>query len=211
MNEFRPERLPGILLLGPTGSGKTPLGNWLETHGFRGHPCHHFDFGANLRAAIAAGPNTGLTDTEIDFLRGVLARGALLENETSYLALKILDGFVARRGVQPEHWLVLNGVPRHAAQAQALESRLGVRVVIRLECAADVVQERLRRDAGGDRAGRTDDCGAMVARKLAEYEERTRPLAAHYRARGAQVLSIDVGIETQLADIGARIEQAPQP
>jgi len=35
-----------ILLIGPTGSGKTPLGDWLQAYGFCGHRCHRFDFGA---------------------------------------------------------------------------------------------------------------------------------------------------------------------
>ncbi len=38
-----------ILLLGPTGSGKTPLGQALEKKGLAGRRCVHFDFGANLR------------------------------------------------------------------------------------------------------------------------------------------------------------------
>ena len=205
MNELQRETLPAILLLGPTGSGKTPLGNWLETCGLGGCPCHHFDFGANLRAAVAAGPTAGLTPEEIDFLRGILARGALLENDSLYLALKILEGFIARRGVQPEHWLVLNGLPRHVAQAQALDAMLRVRVVVQLDCAAGVVQERLRRDAGGDRAGRTDDHAGLLARKLAEYEERTRPLVAYYRALGAHLITIAVGIDTQPAEIAAQL------
>jgi adenylate kinase len=205
MNELHREKLQAILLLGPTGSGKTPLGDWLETHGYRGSPCHHFDFGANLRAVVAAGPGSGMTRQEIDFLRGVLARGALLENESSCLALKILEDFIARRGIPPHDWLVLNGMPRHTTQAQTLDPLIHVRVVVQLDCPAEVVQERLRRDAGGDRAGRTDDHAGLLGRKLAEYEERTRPLAAYYRARGARVISVAVGIDTQPAEIAAQL------
>jgi hypothetical protein len=53
MSEVVPNSLPALLLLGPTGAGKTPLGDWLEAHGLWGRPCHHFDFGANLRAVVA--------------------------------------------------------------------------------------------------------------------------------------------------------------
>ena len=56
-------RQPGILLLGPTGSGKTPLGDRLQIRDLWGRRCHHFDFGVRLRdvaygigIAVQAGP-----------------------------------------------------------------------------------------------------------------------------------------------------------
>ena len=103
--------LQAILLLGPTGAGKTPLGDWLEKNGLWGQSCHHFDFGANLRAVVAAGPSDSFASDEIHFLQRVLAQGALLEKESLGLAANILDGFIARRNVQPEQWFILNGLP----------------------------------------------------------------------------------------------------
>jgi adenylate kinase len=205
MNAASPDRLRAVLLLGPTGVGKTPLGNWVEAHGLWGQPCHHFDFGANLRAIAAAGPSDRFASDEIQFLRGVLARGALLENESFHLAARILETFVAQRGIQPGHWLVLNGLPRHVGQAQALDERLWVCALIELACDARVIGDRLRRDAGGDRAGRADDAHALVARKLAVYEERTRPLVAHYQQRGARLLRFAVGVETQPREIAEQL------
>ena len=38
-----------LLLIGPTGSGKTPLGELLERSGLWGRPCRHFDFGERMR------------------------------------------------------------------------------------------------------------------------------------------------------------------
>ena len=38
------------LILGPTGSGKTPLGNLIEQTHSNNFKYHHFDFGENLRA-----------------------------------------------------------------------------------------------------------------------------------------------------------------
>jgi hypothetical protein len=38
-----------MLLIGPTGVGKTPFGSCLEKNGFRGRRCLHFDFGHELR------------------------------------------------------------------------------------------------------------------------------------------------------------------
>ena len=195
-----------ILLLGPTGAGKTPLGDWLEANGLCGRPCHHFDFGANLRAIAASSPSDSFSSDEIEFLKRVLTQGALLENKSFHLALKILNCFVARRCVRSEHWLILNGLPRHVGQVQALDRYVRVCALVQLDCHSSVVRERLRRDTGGDRAGRADDHEELVTRKLAIYEERTRPLVAHYRQRGAKLVSIPVGIETQPHEIVQRLE-----
>ena len=45
----RADKPQAVVLLGPTGSGKTPLGEWLEAKGLGGRRCHHFDFGTRLR------------------------------------------------------------------------------------------------------------------------------------------------------------------
>lgn len=179
--------MDAILLVGPTGSGKTPLGDWLQTHGLGGRACRHFDFGAHLRAG------TGLTAAEQEFVRRVLATGALLENETFYIAEKILRAFMA--GHEGE-WLVLNGLPRHVGQAVALERLVNVVAVVQLQADAATIRERLRRNSGGDRAGRVDDDLALVERKLATFARRTLPLVEHYRRRGVPVLPVTVGVAT---------------
>lgn len=200
------QKFEGLLLLGPTGSGKTPLGEWLQAHGLKGRRCHHFDFGANLRA-IAQGDDTcGFNATEVQFLRRVLEAGALLETEHLPLAVRILEGFIARRGVQTADLLLLNGLPRHSQQATALEDRIAVIGMVELRCDARTVFERLRRNSGGDRACRTDDSESLVERKLHIYEERTRPLVRHYCDRGSCVLKVRVGVETQPEEIARRLE-----
>jgi adenylate kinase family enzyme len=198
--------LDAVLLLGPTGAGKSPLGDWLQAHGLWGRPCHHFDFGANLRAVATGTVPDPFTPEEVRFVQRVLAEGALLENETFCLAAKILEAFIARRGIRPEHWLVLNGLPRQVGQAQALARRLAVRAVVQLECDARVIAERLARDPAGDRAARDDDHAGLVARKLAVYRERTRPLVEYYRERGSKVIVIAVGAETLPADVARQLE-----
>ncbi|HET6430150.1 MAG TPA: hypothetical protein VFJ30_17170, partial [Phycisphaerae bacterium] len=86
-------RTNAILLLGPTGSGKTPLGEMLQARGLRGRRCAHFDFGDSLRRAVAAAsPPDGLPRQDIAFLKGVLESGALLEDEHFHIAETILRG-----------------------------------------------------------------------------------------------------------------------
>lgn len=186
---------PSLLLVGPTGSGKTPLGRELERRGWRGRPCVHFDFGESLRAEAAspAASLFGLTGDERAAVRRSLATGALFEDEDLPLVVKVLAGFAAARDIgRTGALLVLNGLPRHAGQAAALERLVRVEVVISLGASAAVVRERLRLDPGGDRSGRTDDTPEAVERRLADYRARTAPLVAHYRARGARLVEVEV-------------------
>lgn len=184
------------LLLGPTGAGKTPLGEALAARS--DGRVLHFDFGAGLRAVDAerlAVP--GLSAEGRAIVRDVLARGALLADSQWFVAEAILSAFLAR----PCDRVVLNGLPRHVAQAVAMEPRVDVRRVLVLECDAATVRERLARDTGGDRAGRIDDGSAAVERRLALYRARTQPLIAHYRARGVPVAALPVGADTTAADL----------
>lgn len=195
-------RQRAIVLIGPTGSGKTPLGQWLQRHGLWGRRCHHFDFGDQLRLAVAT---QSLSPGEVRFLRNVLERGALLENDHFALALKILDAFVAQRQPTPNDLLVMNGLPRHVAQAKGLESRLDVLAVVHLQCEASTVVERLRRNSGGDHAEREDDTPDLVARKLRIFRERTAPLMEYYRGGGVPVFELAVGTETTASEMAAQL------
>ncbi|MBI5396985.1 MAG: nucleoside monophosphate kinase [Verrucomicrobia bacterium] len=196
-------RPQAILLLGPTGSGKTPLGEWLEQHGLSKSRCHHFDFGANLRAVASGAMTESFRPDEVRFIREVLEKGALLENETFHLAAKILRAFIARRKPQPDDLLILNGLPRHSGQAEALEPFLYVVAVVSLECSPAIIRERIRLNAGGDRAARTDDHDALLEKKLAIFSARTRALISCYRERGVRVITIAVDVGTQPAEIVA--------
>src|SRR5512144_3141650 len=143
-------RHQAVLLIGPTGSGKSPFGDWLQFHGLWSRACHHFDFGACLRQ-IAAGPASDFTEEEIGYLRDVVAQGALLENRTFYLAARILEDYVRSRHVLNGDLLVMNGLPRHVGQAEDLEAHLEFLAVFSLQCSAETVWERLQRNTGGDR------------------------------------------------------------
>jgi adenylate kinase family enzyme len=201
---MRPE---AMLIVGPTGSGKTPLGDLLQERGLGGRRCHHFDFGAELRALTAAEEEPKPFSAEdVAFVRRVLAEGALLEDEDFHIAEKALGAFMARRSVREDDLVVLNGMPRHVGQAEAVDRLLTVGEVVMLSCTADVVCRRIATDAGGDREGRLDDCVERIGRKLETYRQRTEPLAAHYRACGARVRVFAVEADTRAREIAGRLE-----
>ena len=205
-----------ILLIGPTGAGKSPLGEYLEHTGFGGRRCFHFDFGTELRAAAtplrtAFDDDDALSPTDLDIIRRALEAGTLLEDAEFPIALRIFRRFVHRKGLGPNDWIVLNGLPRHAGQALGLETEVDVSLVAVLQTAAEVVRERIRSNAAGDRTGRFDDEPAAIEAKLKIFEGRTRPLIEYYSSRGAAVIRVDVGAETTAAEMAGRLAAAGAP
>jgi len=203
--------LSAILLLGPTGSGKSPLGDMLEARGIFGRRCAHFDFGAQLRKideTQVAPP--GLTQDDVTFIGRVLREGALLENEQFYAAQAIVDAFAQEKALAADDLLVLNGLPRHVDQARDVDVLVHVETVIVLECTPEVVRERIRRDTGGDRAVRVDDSIEELERKLATFHERTLPLIGHYRARGASIQTIEADAHTRPETVVAQLIDEPR-
>ncbi len=174
----------------------------MEWRGFRGRPCVHFDFGANLRAAAAdrAG-EYGLAPEELAAVRASLTTGALFEDRDRPMIVGILIRFAEMRGLAHDTRIVLNGLPRHRGQAEALTGLVAVEEVVSLEADAAVISERIRRDSGGDRAGRGDDRPDAVVGRLATFRERTVPLLDFYRGRGVPVRSIAVTAAMSASDM----------
>jgi len=185
-----------ILLIGPTGAGKSPLGDHIEQRGLRGKRCHHFDFGQQLRAIAAAEtPPSGFTSAEHCFIRDLLEKALLLEKEHFPIAKKIVASFLRERRYKEVDLIVLNGLPRHAGQARDMNQVVAVRTVVVLECSSSVVHRRIRKNTGGDRSGRDDDDQLLIEKKLAIFRERTEPLVEHYRAEGSTIVRVAVTAE----------------
>jgi adenylate kinase family enzyme len=198
-----------ILLLGPTGSGKTPLGQFLEERGLWGHTCRHFDFGANLREIVARNqPDESIAAEDVSLLCRLVQEGLLLEGEHFPLAARILRRYTARQSLDPETWIVLNGLPRHLGQAQAMEGIVDIRMVVHLDCSAHVVAERIGRNVGGDRDRRQDDAPEAIRRKLAIFTERTAPLLHYYRSRQVRIETVEVGPRTTAEEMRRTIESS---
>jgi adenylate kinase family enzyme len=188
-------RYEAMLLLGPTGAGKTPLGDGLAERGLSRRRCVHFDFGARLRQVAEHGCR-GLAPCDITTVRNVLSGGALLEDDTFHIARSILEVFLEEQKVGAQDIVVLNGLPRHAGQAHDVGELLKVSRVVALECTAEITRERIAKNSGGDRTERTDDSLVEISRKLEIYAARTRPLLEYYQSEGADCRLVPVGVDT---------------
>lgn len=176
-----PARRRALLLLGSTGSGKTPLGNLIEERGLWDLRWVHFDFGAQLRRIAAGDFSEGrFAGEDMATIDRVLRAGTLLEDENAPLAEQVLREFLAVR-VPAEACVVLNGLPRHIGQVKTVDALLEVGTVLSLRCTSETAIERIRTNVAGDRAGRNDDSEEMVRAKIALFHDRTNPLLEHYR------------------------------
>lgn len=194
-----------LLLVGPTGCGKTPLGDLLEAEELLGRHCLHFDFGRELRASVGE-QSVRLTYDERELVGELLESGALLEDEHFPIAGKLLAGFISERNADADSLIVLNGLPRHVGQAGAMEAAVDMRALVILECSPGVVWERVRTNSGGDRSERADDTLAEVTRRLGVFRQRTMPLLEYYSARGVPVLHLEVGAKTTAGEMRRVLE-----
>ncbi len=194
--------MDALLLLGPTGVGKTPLGDLLEARGLLGRRCLHFDFGAELRRAAEdpeAAPGVDAEAREV--IRRVLEEGRLLEDHEFEIAAALLRRFLEDARATSADWLLLNGLPRHLGQADAVSALHSIRAVLSAWAPPQVIHERIRRNTGGDRAGRRDDSDARIAARLERFRLRTRPLVKHYMRHMVPFCDLEVGVATTALEL----------
>jgi adenylate kinase len=103
---------------------------------------------------------------------------------------------------------VLDGFPRTAAQAEALDAMLreigrDLDVVFEFQIDDETSVERLLKRAHEE--GRADDTPEVIARRLALYHEQTEPLIEHYRATGRVV---GIHAERPVDEVFSEIQEA---
>lgn len=190
------EKYRALLLIGATGTGKTPFGQQLETQDLWGKRYHHFDFGQQLRYA-AEGKHKGLDIEDIERIDFLLKSNSLLEDSDFHIAEKLLKQFIENNTVSHENdIIVLNGLPRHSGQADALIAVLDIELVIYFAASASIIKERIKYNSGGDRTDRTDDSVEEIEKKLVIFRENTLPLINYYKKLDKTVLEIEVDIDT---------------
>ena len=183
------------LILGPPGGGKGTLSKRLvRDFGF----CH-FSAGDALRAEIAAGSAIG------NQAKDYIGRGALVPDE---LVTDLVLGQLENLKNEPR-WL-LDGFPRHAAQAVALDAKHDVDLVLDLDIPEAEILSRLggrrvhvasgrsyhiewnppKQEGIDDETGeplviRPDDTEEAIKKRLQQYHDLAKPLIEHYGAKVA--------------------------
>ena len=164
-------KLRTILLFGAPGSGKGTQGKILGTIPGYYH-CACGDVFRNLNA------DSRLGKTFLDYS----SRGELVPDEATVdlwrnniQANTMLGRFTPERDT-----VVLDGIPRNAAQAQMLSGTLDVRALLHLTCPdRNKMVERLQRRALRD--NRLDDANLEIIRtRLQVYDQETKPVLDFY-------------------------------
>jgi adenylate kinase len=185
-----------MVMLGRQGAGKGTQCVRLSRH----YVVPHISTGEMLRAAVREGTDLG---QKAEML---MTAGDLVPDD---IMIGIVEARLDRDDTTQRGY-VLDGFPRTVDQAEALAQITAARpldVVIDLDVAEEIVLERLasRRtcsdcganysvttppkygwvcdNCGGDVVQREDDTPAAIKKRLAEYEAKTAPLIAWYRAR----------------------------
>ena len=179
-----------LLLLGPTGAGKTPLGWELEKRRLFGKKIHHFDFGENLRK-VAQGL-IPFEEEDRKLIMDILKEGRLLKPEEFYLAEHLLNSFLTQVSFKKEDLLLLNGLPRNLYQAEKLSNFIEMEGVIYLKIDERTLFLRLKTDPAMDRKERTDDLEELVFKKLKWFREENLPLLEYYSAKGVKIIELSV-------------------
>lgn len=164
-----------VLILGPQGSGKgTQAARIAAEYGIP-----HVATGEMFREAITAGTPLG------NRVQPILESGALVPDElTIELTRERLSEDDAQAG------FVLDGFPRNAAQAEALNGLLEeldrpLELVLDLQVPDAVCMERLLGRAEVE--GRTDDTPEVISKRLEIFHRETEPLIGYYLPRGIVV------------------------
>jgi adenylate kinase len=184
-----------ILLVGPQGSGKgTQAKRIADEFGLA-----HISTGEMLRHAIAAETPLGLA------VKPIVESGELVPDDLMIgLIRERLDEDDTREG------FILDGFPRTIPQAEALDAMLAeigrdLDIVFELQVPDEVSMERLAKRAVEE--GRRDDTPEAIARRLAEYHDKTEPLVGYYRLRGNLV---GVHGEKTIDEVFREIQEALQ-
>ena len=154
-----------VIFLGPPGAGKGTQAEKLAQ--LLGLP--RISTGDMLREHVARDTEVGRTAAPY------LERGELVPDQ-------VLLAMIKERIAQPDasRGYILDGFPRTLPQAEGLE-RLTAGTADAVVFNMEVPREELLRRLSG--RGRDDDKFAAVARRLHEYDERTKPLIDFYHGR----------------------------
>lgn len=185
-----------IILMGPPGTGKGTQAKLLSER----YKIPHISTGDMFREAIAKKTELGL-------------KAKKLIDAGEYVPDEIVMGMVKERLHEKDckEGFLLDGIPRTLVQVKALKTTTPIDVVIELETQDDVIVKRLssRRQCkkctaiygidippkkkgccdtcGGQLFQREDDKEETVRKRLAVYQEKTKPILDYYQKQNKLV------------------------
>ena len=203
--------MPGFVFLGPPGAGKGTQATRLA----RERGLLHLSTGDVLRAAVAEGTALGRE------AEGFMNRGELVPDA---LVIRIVQARLT--GADARDGFILDGFPRTAAQAEALDAVAHIDRVLSFELPESYLLDRLtqrrhcptcgtvynlatappKQDPGRcDKEGeallqRADDRPEAVKTRLEAYRRLTAPLVEYYRRRGVLVAVEATGTPEEVAE-----------
>jgi adenylate kinase len=182
-----------LIILGPQGSGKGTQAKLLaERFGLT-----HISTGELMRNEIDSGSDFGKE------IKSIINKGDLVSDE-------ILFSVLEKAPLKSGHGFILDGTPRNLFQAVALEkvfAKVGLTLdkVISIDIPHDVSVQRMLKRAEIEH--RPDDTLEAIKKRLAIYENETRPVVYYYRKQN-KVIDIDgtPDIDTIFLDIVSKLE-----
>jgi adenylate kinase len=196
-----------LILLGPPGAGKgTQAQRMIAKYGIV-----QLSTGDMLRAAVAAGTPVGLR------AKSIMERGELVPDD-------VVVAIIADRIGQPDakRGFVLDGFPRTAPQAEALDRLLAERglrldAVIELKVDEGILLQRIEKrvaemTARGEKV-RPDDNPDVLKGRLLAFRAQTAPLVDYYAGKG-MLKSVDgmASIDDVTAALTGHLDPlAPRP
>ena len=194
-----------IAILGAPASGKGTISSWLV----RDFGLAHFSSGDELRAHIAQGTDLG------EKAKAFIADGKLVPDKLMIdLVVKKLEDFQGKN-------LLLDGFPRTADQAKALDEAAEVDIVLNLTVPDEEIKQRIEHrrvhiasgrsyhliwnppkvDGVDDETGeplvqRPDDTAEAVQARLDAYHAMMSPLVDYYNSKG--VITTFTGTESKV-------------
>lgn len=182
-----------LILFGPPGAGKGTQADRLTSK--RDWP--KLSTGDMLRAAAAAGTEIGRKAKDI------MDRGELVSDE-------IVVGIIADRIEQPDcrNGFILDGFPRNAAQAEALDAMLAEKGLdldgaIEIRVVDSKLIDRINQRISESAEVRADDNADTLEKRLKVYHKETAPLLPYYEAQG-KLRHVD-GMQN-IDDVASQIE-----
>lgn len=161
-----------IALFGPPGAGKGTQSKLL----LEKYKLTYISTGDILRQEIAAGSILGMK------AKNIIEKGGLASDE-------IIVQIIEERITKDEHsdGILFDGFPRTTVQAYILDGLLlrlntSLSAMLSLEVPMDELIERMMERA--KTSGRKDDTLEIIKFRMEEYENKTKPVADFYRAKG---------------------------